>query len=188
MESLLPQAYLIALIVLLAGAAWAITRQILRVRSDELDLIRLEREVTLQSGDAEALYALASVQLRKRLYVQATATLRRATRVMASQPSDAKAVIENALGFALAAQKQYEAASRCYQSALRQKADYPVAINNLAFALEKLAREDEALACYAKVLALEPGNTTARRRQKRLERRGVSPAGSPESADRGSGF
>jgi len=185
MDSLLPQAYLLALIALLAGAAWAVTRQILRVRSDELELIRLEREVSNDSRDAQALYALAAVQLRKRLYAQATATLRKATKVMASQPNEAKAVIQNALGFSLAAQKQHEAASRCYQLALRHKSDYPVALNNLGFSLEKLARESEAASSYRKTLALEPSNATAQRRLRRLDRCGIAPDASPETADRG---
>jgi len=184
-DSLLPQAYLLALIVLLASAAWPVTRQILRVRSDELELIRLEQEVSNDSRDAQALYALAAVQLRKRLYVQATATLRKATRVMASQPNEAKAVIQNALGFSLAAQKQYEAASRCYQSALRHKSDYPVALNNLGLSLEKLARESEAANSYRKALALEPSNATAQRRLRHLDRRSITPDASPETLGRG---
>jgi len=40
MDSLLPQAYLIGLIVLLAGAAAVVARQIWRVRGDEVTLAR----------------------------------------------------------------------------------------------------------------------------------------------------
>ena len=41
MESLLPQAYLIGLVALLAVAAVAVGRQIWRVRGDEVTLARL---------------------------------------------------------------------------------------------------------------------------------------------------
>jgi tetratricopeptide (TPR) repeat protein len=196
MDALLPQAYLLGLIVLLGAAAVAVTRQILRVRSDELELIRLERDVSADCRDAGALYALAAVQLRKRLHSQATASLRRATRCMGSEPAEAKAIIENALGFSLAAQKQFEAACRHYQAALRHRSDYPIALNNLAFAYEKLARGEQARDCYEKVLAQEPGNRTAQRRLRRLTRRspfaatGSSGSGpsSPETPDGGGGF
>ena len=53
------------------------------------------------------------------------------------EPDEAKALIQNALGFALAAQKDYEGAVRHYKLALRAKKDYPVALNNLAFAQDK---------------------------------------------------
>ena len=42
MDHLLPQAYLIGLIVLLGGAAVVVARQIFRVRRDEATLNRLE--------------------------------------------------------------------------------------------------------------------------------------------------
>ena len=43
MDFSLPQAYLIGLLVILGGAAVLVARQILRVRRDELALIRLEQ-------------------------------------------------------------------------------------------------------------------------------------------------
>jgi Flp pilus assembly protein TadD len=80
-------------------------------------------------------------------------------------------VIENALGFALAAQNKYPAAIKHYQTAIRCKADYPVALNNLAFALGKLQRPDEARSTYEQVLNLEPDNKTASKGLKTLKRR-----------------
>ena len=79
--------------------------------------------------------------------------------------------MENALGFTLAAQNNYAAAVRHYRAALRAKADYPVAINNLAFALEKQSKPDEARSLYERVLQLESTNKTARKRLSILERR-----------------
>ncbi len=174
MNELLPQAYLIGLIVLLSGAAVVVARQIWRVRRDEMTLARLGSggEAT-GGGDAGALYELASVQLRKRLYGQAADNLRKALKLAenGNEPAEALALIQNGLGFALAAQNKYPAAVRHYRSALKAKADYPVALNNLAYALEKQGKEGEARETYEKALALDPANKTARKRLRTLERR-----------------
>ena len=80
-------------------------------------------------------------------------------------------MIENALGFALAAQKDYDGAIKHYKLALRAKDDYPVAINNLAFAQEKLLKYEEAIKLYKKTLELEPDNSIAKKGIKKLEKR-----------------
>ena len=116
------------------------------------------------------MYELASVQLRKRLYPKATATLRQAVKRLNNEPQEARALIQNALGFSLAAQKDFSGAVRHYKFALQAKQDYPVALNNLAFAQERLLNREEAADLYRKVLALEPSNKTAKNRLKRLER------------------
>jgi len=170
MEFSLPQAYLAGLLVLLSVAAVVVARQILRVRRDEIALARLEANTKDGEQTAADLYELGSVQLRKRLYNQAADTLKRALKAAAAEPSEAQALIENALGFALAAQSNYSGAIRHYRSALRAKADYPVALNNLAFALEKQQKPEEAKQTYAKVLELDAANRTALKRLKRLER------------------
>ena len=197
MESLLPQTYLLGLIGLLAIVAVVVGRQLLRVRRDEQNLIRLEQADAAGSRDAGDLYELASVQLRKRLYPQATATLRQAVKRLGNEPQEARALIQNALGFSLAAQKDFSTAIRHYKSALQAKADYPVALNNLAFAEERLLNRDAACELYRKVLKLEPDNQTAKKRLKRLERAAkshlssrseITPTNeSPESPD-GRGF
>lgn len=170
MEFSLPQAYLIGLLVILGGAAVLVARQILRVRRDEVALSRLEQASKSGEQSAADLYELASVQLRKRLYGQAVDNLKLASRRAASEPPEAQALIENALGFALAAQSNYNAAIKHYRAALRAKADYPVALNNLAYALEKQQKPEEAKENYLKVLELDSGNGTAKKRLKRLER------------------
>lgn len=172
MESLLPQAYLIGLVVLLAVAAVAVGRQIWRVRGDEVTLARLERKDPDRPGDAGSLYELGSVQLRKRLYGQAADNLKQALkRAQADrEPAEAIAVIQNALGFSLAAQGQFKTAVKHYRQALQAKADYPVALNNLAFALEKQLKTEEAAATYRQVLDLDAANKTAKKRLARLER------------------
>jgi tetratricopeptide (TPR) repeat protein len=174
MESLLPQAYLIGLIVLLAGAAVVVARQILRVRRDELALSRFDGKGGIKPSDTSELYELASVQLRKRLYGQALDNLKLAAKRAEAdnEPKEARALIQNALGFSLAAQNNYKAAIKHYRMALDAKPDYPVALNNLAFALEKQQKLEEAQATYEQVLVLDAGNQTARKRLKRLARKG----------------
>ena len=71
MDALLPQTYLIWLIVLLGVAAIVVGRQLWRVRADEVTLAKLEQKDGNQPSDAATLYELGSVQLRKRLYGQA---------------------------------------------------------------------------------------------------------------------
>ncbi|MFZ9229123.1 MAG: tetratricopeptide repeat protein [Prochlorococcaceae cyanobacterium] len=173
MDALLPQAYLIGLVVILTVAAVAVGRQVWRVRRDELSLARLERQGAEQSGSAGDLYELGSAQLRKRLYGQASDTLKQALKKAQSgqEPAEALALIENALGFALAAQNNYKAAIPHYRKALQAKADYPVALNNLAFALEKQRKLDEAREVYEQALALDPTNKTAQKRLNLLGRR-----------------
>lgn len=179
MDNLLPQAYLFGLVAILFVVAVVVGRQIWRVRRDELALARLDKPGDASPGDAASLYELASVQLRKRLYGQAVDNLKRALKLAEANrdPSEAQALIQNALGFGLAAQNNYKAAVRHYRAALAAKADYPVALNNLAFALEKQSKLDEAQQTYREVLALDGANRTARKRLQRLERTlQVSPA------------
>ena len=186
MDRLLPQTYLLGLIGLLAIVAVVVGRQLLRVRRDELSLIEMEQNGASASKDAGQLYELASVQLRKRLYPQATANLRQASKRLTGEPDEAKALVENALGFALAAQKDFNGAVKHYRAAINAKADYPVALNNLAFARERLLQPEEAALLYRKVLELEPSNTTAKKRLKRLERQlpsGID-SSSPKSPNR----
>ena len=64
----------------------------------------------------------------------------------------------------MAAQGNVKAAIPHYRKALQAKADYPVALNNLAFALEKQFKLDEAQETYEKALSLDPSNKTARKR------------------------
>jgi len=187
MNDLLPQAYLIGLIVLLGGAAFVVARQLLRVRRDETALIRLGGggNDADRPNDPGTLYELASVQLRKRLYAEAADTLKQALKAAERDPvpDEARALMENALGFTLAAENKYSVAIRHYRAALRAKPDYPVALNNLAFALEKQIKPEEARALYDQVLQLEPDNKTARKRLRILDRRsGVIDGDGPGSS------
>ncbi|ABX09720.1 tetratricopeptide repeat protein [Prochlorococcus marinus] len=167
----LPQTYLIGLSVLLAIIAVLVGRQVLKVRKDEIELIKLEQSGNSESNDSAKLYELASVQLKKRLYPQAIATLKKSIKALKDEPNDAKAIIENALGFALAAQDKFKEAITHYQKAIKEKPDYPVAINNLAFAKLKLLEENEAFELYQSVLTMDPKNKTAKKQISKMQKR-----------------
>ena len=185
MNALLPQTYLLGLIGLLAIVAVVVGRQFLRVRRDEQSLLKMEQDKVASSKDAGALYELASVQLRKRLYSQAIVTLRQAVKRLNDEPDEARALIENALGYALAAEKDFTTAVRHYKAALRAKEDYPVAINNLAYAQERLLENEEACTLYRQTLVLDPKNKTARKRLNRLERAAAKVKSSNQASPKG---
>tara|TARA_Y100001968_G_scaffold50513_3_gene41156 strand:+ start:3820 stop:4377 length:558 start_codon:yes stop_codon:yes gene_type:complete len=166
----LPESYLIGLTTLLFVIAILVGRQLLRTRADEMRLLELEQGGIEKSKDAGELYELGSVQLRKRLYPQATATLKKALKELKEEPNEAKALIENALGFSLAAQNDFKSAIIHYKLAIKIKEDYPVALNNLAFAKRKVLDTDEAFNIYQKVLEIDPNNKTALREFKRLSK------------------
>ena len=178
MNIALPQTYLIGLSSLLLIIAILVGRQLFKVRQDEIKLIRLEKGgINSSSQDSADLYELASVQLRKRLYPQAISSLRQALKQLHDdEPNEAKALIENALGFALAAENDFKGAIVHYKKALKAKSDYPVALNNLAFANERLMQDEEAYAIYYEVIKLQPNNKTALTQIEKIERRtGLKP-------------
>jgi len=166
----LPQTYLTGLSLLLLVIAILVGRQLYKVRRDELKLIKLEKEESNTKEDSAKMYELASVQLKKRLYPQAISTLKQALKKLDDEPNEAKALIENALGFALAAQNDFKSAIIHYKKALAAKSEYPVALNNLGFANQRLLKEDEAYKNYQEVLKLDPNNKTAISQIKRLDR------------------
>ena len=166
----LPQTYLIGLCLLLVIISILVGRQLYKVRKDEMKLIQLEKKDSNTKDNSAKMYELASVQLKKRLYPQATSTLKQALKKLDGEPQEAKALIENALGFALAAQNDFKSAVIHYKKALTAKSEYPVALNNLGFAYQRLLKEDEAYKNYQEVLKLDPKNKTAISQIKKLER------------------
>ena len=173
MKSFLPETYLIGLIGLLVIITILVGRQLLKVRRDELSLIKLDKKNMSKPDDVEEMYELASVQIRKRLYPQAISTLKKAIKFLEDEPPEAKAVIENAMGFALAAQDNFKSAISHYKTALKAKPNYPVALNNLAFAKQKLFQFQEAFDIYQKVLKIDPSNQTAKKQVQRIEKRNL---------------
>ena len=64
-----------------------------------------------------------------------------------------------------------ETASKHYRLALKAKKDYPVALNNLAYAQMKLLNTEEAIELYQKTLSVDSNNDTAKKGLKKLEKR-----------------
>ena len=171
MDSPLPSLYLVGLVALLAILSVVVGVQVWKVRRDEATLQRLQQDIGDRgAADPVKLYELGSVQLRKRLFPQAVTTLGKAAQRAGQESPEGQALIHNALGYALAAQKQHTEAIRHYRKALEAKPDYPVALNNLGHALEQQQRQKEAAQAYTQTLALDAGNAVARRRLQRLEK------------------
>ncbi len=170
MPASLPQTYLIILGSLLFILAILVGRQVLKVRRNEINLVKLEKSGAVDSSNSENLYELGSAQLNKRLYPQATNTLKKALKQIKEEPDEAKAIIENALGFSLAAQANFEEAIKHYQNAIKVKSNYPVAMNNLAYAKQKLLLESEAYKIYQDVLNIDPKNKTAKKQIARIDK------------------
>ena len=176
MLNLLPETYLSGLIVLLVIISILVGRQLIRVRNDEISLIKLDRKNIANSDNVSEMYELAAVQIRKRLYPQAISTLKKAVKLLDKEPPEAIAIIQNALGFSLAAQDDFKSAITHYKIALKAKPNYPVGLNNLAFAKQKLYKYEEALEIYKKVLSIDKGNRTAEKQLRKIELRNLSPS------------
>ncbi len=168
MPESLPQTYIIILGSILFILAIVVGRQVFKVRRNEITLLSLEKDGAENSENSAKLYELGSAQLNKRLYPQATNTLKQALKQIKDEPDEAKAIIENALGFALAAQDKFNESIKHYNNAIKAKPDYPVALNNLAYAKQKLSQKDEAYEIYKTVLEIDPKNKTAKKQIKNI--------------------
>lgn len=170
-DSILPVLYLSILVVLLAGAAVLLFRQVLKTRKTESTLSRLQNKLNKEKGTAQEYYELGSIFLDKKLYSQAIAQFQKALKAKDLKGSEDIAVIYNALGFSYASQEQYDLSIRQYKEALEQKPDYVTALNNLGFAYEKKQLIAQAVEAYEEVLKHEPKNGTAKRRSEALKKR-----------------
>tara|TARA_B100000941_G_scaffold44532_1_gene27482 strand:+ start:89 stop:577 length:489 start_codon:yes stop_codon:yes gene_type:complete len=146
-------------------------RQFLRTRKEELNLVKFEQIGIDSIKTASELYEFGSVQIKKRLYSEATKTFLKAVKYYENEPNEAKAIIENALGFSYAAQSEFKKAINHYNSAIKSLPEYTIALNNLASAQQRLLEYDLAYATYKKVLVIDPNNKTAIKKSKELEKR-----------------
>jgi tetratricopeptide (TPR) repeat protein len=169
----LPLVYLIAFVALLAGSAVVVLRQVLKNRAIENDLAKLEKRVKESDCTGPEYYALASIYLDKRLFVQAVTLLKKALKDKSGE-QDNFSPVYNALGYAYESQEQYDLAIRHYKDAIAQDPGYVTAINNLGHAYEQKKLTAQALEMYEKALELEPANEIANRRATSLRRRLVS--------------
>ena len=165
------QSYLLILFILLVIISIFVFRQFLRTRQEESSLVKFEQKGFDSINSAEELYEFGSIQIKKRLYSQATKTFLKAIKNSKDEPNEAKAIIENALGFSYAAQKDFKKAIKHYDIAIELLPEYIVAYNNLASAKQNLLEFEEAYNTYKKVLAIDPKNKTAIKKTKELEKR-----------------
>ncbi len=165
------QSYLIILFVVLVIISIFVFRQFLRTRKEELNLVKFEQKGLNSLTKASELYEFGSIQIKKRLYTEATKTFLKAIESYDDEPNEAKAIIENALGFSYAAQNEFRKAIKHYNSAIKSLPKYTVALNNLASAQQRLLEYDSAYETYKKVLVIDPNNKTAIKKSKELEKR-----------------
>lgn len=119
-------------------------------------------------------YELGTIYLDKKLYSQSIAQFQKALKAKDLEGSENIALLYNALGFAYAAQEQFDLAIRQYKDALDQQPGYVTAMNNLGFAYEKKQLIAQALEMYDQVLVIDPKNGTALRRAESLRKRLVT--------------
>ena len=165
------QSYLLILFVLLVVIGIFVFRQFLKTRNEEISLVEFEQKGIDSLNSATELYEFGSIQIKKRLYPQATQTLLKAIKYSKNEPDEGKAIIENALGFSYAAQKEYKKAIKHFNLALMSLPGYIVALNNLGSAQQNLFNYNEAYSTYRKVLEIDSKNKTASKKIKELEKR-----------------
>ena len=165
------QSYLVILFVTLIIISIFVFRQFIRTRNEELNLVKFEQRGLDSLTKASELYEFGSIQIKKRLYAEATKTFQKAIENYENEPDEAKAIIENAIGFSYAAQNKFKKAIKHYNSAVKSLPEYTVALNNLASAQQRLLEYDLAYATYKKVLIIDPKNQTAIKKSRELEKR-----------------
>jgi len=165
------QSYLIILFIVLIIISIFVFRQFLKTRNEELNLVKFEQKGLASLTQPTELYEFGSIQIKKRLYSDATKTFLKAIENYENEPDEAKAIINNALGFSYAAQNEFKKAIKYYNSAIKSLPEYPIALNNLASAQQRLLEYDLAYSTYQKVLTIDPKNKTALKKSKELEKR-----------------
>ena len=90
------QSYLIILFVLLVIISIFVFRQFLRTRNEEISLVKYEQKGFESLTTASELFEFGSIQIKKRLYSQATQTLLKALKNAKDEPAEGQAIIENA--------------------------------------------------------------------------------------------
>jgi tetratricopeptide (TPR) repeat protein len=154
-----PLIYLLTLLAILSWVAFQVVQQVLRTRSYEMLISKLQPRLARGTGTPEEHYELGCAYLEKKLYEEA---IRQFKKAIDLDPKYAEA--HNNLGYAYFQQKQWELALRSYREATKHKEGYIPALSNLANLYEKKSQSALALECYEKILALEPKHDLALRR------------------------
>jgi tetratricopeptide (TPR) repeat protein len=175
MDDTLPIIYVSGLLIFLIGLGVFVIIQIVKTRKVEGTFSKLQKKLQQDKGTAKEYYALGSLYLDKKLYVQAISLLQKALKIGDSEEveTENKALIHNALGFAYFAQEQIDLAIRNYKEAIKLYPEYTIALNNLGNAYEKKQMAAKALETYEESLKYEPSNRVAKKRVESLRKRFV---------------
>ncbi|MDB9315240.1 tetratricopeptide repeat protein [Spirulina sp. CS-785/01] len=173
MKEYLPTLYVSILLVLLAGIAFFVFQQIIRVRRRESRFSRLQKKLQKEQGTAQEYYELGSLYLDKNLFVQAIQLFQKAIKKAEKEEVEPEniALIYNALGYSYYSQEQPDLAIRNYKEALKNYPDYVIALNNLGNAYEKKKQPAAALEAYQETLNYDPNNSIAKKRVESLQKR-----------------
>lgn len=166
-----PILYLGLLVGLLSVVAVFLIRQVLRTRRVETRLSKLQNKLKKEKGTAQEHYELGTLFLDKRLYTQSIAEFQKALKSKDLEGNENIALLNNGIGYAYAAQEQYDLAIRSYKEAIAQVPDYVTAHNNLGFAYEKKQLIAQAVEAYEDALKIDPKNKVAERRSQSLRKR-----------------
>ena len=158
--------YLTTLLGFLAVGAFVVTRQVLVKRELEEAAKALGERVRNQEATAEDYYELGVILLRKKLFTQANANLKKALKNWDEETGDEeiKAQVHNALGYSYFNLDRFEDAIAQYKKAVELQPGYLTAWNNLGDVMEKQKKYREALSAYQEVLGLDPSNVVAKER------------------------
>ena len=174
MKENLPLIYVSTLLIILIIAAVVILKEVIKTRFSENTFSKLQKKLKNEKGTAEEYYELGSLYLDKKLFVQSINLFEKALKANKKLPSENKALIHNAMGFAYFAQEQYDIAIRQYKEALKNYPEYVIALNNLGNVYEKKQLIAQAVEVYETALQYEPDNKVAKRRAESLKKRLVS--------------
>jgi tetratricopeptide (TPR) repeat protein len=158
--------YLTTLLGFLAVGAFVVTRQVLVKRELEEAAKVLGERVRNQEATAEDYYELGVILLRKKLFTQANANLKKSLKNWDEETGDEeiKAQVHNALGYSYFNLDRFEDAIAQYKKAVELQPGYLTAWNNLGDVMEKQKKYREALSAYQEVLGLDPSNVVAKER------------------------
>ena len=158
--------YLSTLLGFLSVGAFVVVRQVLVKRELEETAKAIGERVRNQEASPEDYYELWVILLRKKLFTQANANLKKSLKNWDEENGDEEvhAQVHNALGYSYFNLGRFEDAIKEYTKAVEMQPGYLTAWNNLGDVLEKQKRYSGALEAYQEVLGLDPSNTVAKER------------------------
>lgn len=176
MEDTLPIIYVSGLLIFLLGLGVFVVIQIIKTRKVEGTFNKLQKKLQKEKGTAKEYYALGSLYLDKKLYVQAVTLLQKALKTSEEEEveTENRALIYNAIGFAYYSQEQLDLAIRNYKEAIKLYPEYTIALNNLGNVYERKQMIAKAVETYERTLKYEPTNSVAKKRADSLRKRFVA--------------